>query len=164
MTMGTQRGKTRGIKKSEKTIEKVESKAPLSERMNTTAERAREGKQLTVLRRIFGKQPLRNVITKTKEFLKNRKTYSINYMLFQHRTVQEKRAFEVNGRNYYPLLNPAQRQAQMKASDLAILYRQEEVYHGSSLYKVCDESNETNREAVARDMSSTGTVLHRWVI
>ena len=29
----------------------------------------------------------------------------------------KKRAFEVNGRNYYPLLNPAQRQAQVKAND-----------------------------------------------
>ena len=34
---------------------------------------AREGKQTKVLRRIFGK-PLRNVVTKTKEFCKNRKT------------------------------------------------------------------------------------------
>ena len=49
--------------------------------MNKTAETAREGKSPKVLRRIFGKQPLRNVITKTKEFFKNRKTYSINYML-----------------------------------------------------------------------------------
>ena len=31
-------------------------------------------------------------------------------------------------------------------------------------YKVCDESNEANREEVADYMSSTGTVLHGWVI
>ena len=30
--------------------------------------------------------------------------------------------------------------------------------------QVCDESNEAIREEVAGYMSSTGTVLHRWVI
>ena len=86
--------------------------------MNKTAEKAREGKQIKVLRRIFGKQPLRNVVSKTKELFKNRKTYSIKYMLLstQNRS-GKKRAFEVNGRNYYPLLNPAQREANVKAND-----------------------------------------------
>ena len=73
MTTGTQKEKTRGIKKTEKAIEKFDAKAPLSERMNKTAEKAREGKQIKVLRRIFGKQPLRNVVSKTKELFKNRK-------------------------------------------------------------------------------------------
>ena len=81
MTTGTQKEKTRGIKKTEKAIEKFDAKAPLSERMNKTAEKAREGKQIKVLRRIFGKQPLKNVVSKTKELFKNRKTYSIKYML-----------------------------------------------------------------------------------
>ena len=42
----------------------------------------------------------------------------MKYMLLstQNRS-GKKRAFEVNGRNYYPLLNPAQRQAQVKAND-----------------------------------------------
>ena len=86
--------------------------------MNKTAEKAREGKQIKVLRRIFGKQPLRNVVSKTKELFKNRKTYSIKYMLLstQNRS-GKKRAFEVTGRNYYPLLNPAQREANVKAND-----------------------------------------------
>ena len=76
---------------AEKPIEKVESEAPLSERMNKTAEKAREGKQLKVLRRIFGKQPLRNVITKIKEFFRNRKKRApLTICFFQHRTVQEK--------------------------------------------------------------------------
>ena len=44
MTIGTQKEKTRGIKKAEKAIEKIEAKAPLSERINRLAEKAREGK------------------------------------------------------------------------------------------------------------------------
>ena len=115
MTTGTQKETTRGIKKAENAIEKFEAKAPLSERMN---ERAREGKQIKVLRRIFGKQPLRNVVSKAQELFKNRKTYSIRYMLLstQNRS-GKKRAFEVIGRNYYPLLNPARREANVKAND-----------------------------------------------
>ena len=50
--------------------------------MNKTAEKAREGMQLKVLRRIFGKQPLRNVINQNQGiFQKSQETYSINYML-----------------------------------------------------------------------------------
>ena len=59
--------------------------------MNKTAEQAREGKQLKVLRRIFGKQPLRNVITKIKEFFRKRKTYSINYMLLSTQNLSGKK-------------------------------------------------------------------------
>ena len=90
---GNTKRKTRGInKKAEKAIEKVESKAPLSERMNKTAEKAREGKQLKVLRRIFGKQPLRNVITKSRNFSEIARRTPLTICFFQHRTVQEKKS------------------------------------------------------------------------
>ena len=41
-------------------------------------------------------------------FQKSQETYSINYMLLStQKPFRKKRNFEVNGRNYYPLLNPS---------------------------------------------------------
>ena len=39
------------------------------------------------------------------------------YASFNTEPFRKKRAVEVNGRHYYPLFNPAQRQAQVKAND-----------------------------------------------
>ena len=66
MTTGPRKEKNKRHLKAGKAIEKLEPKAPLSERMIKRG--AREGKQIKVLRRIFGKQPLRNVVTTTKGF------------------------------------------------------------------------------------------------
>ena len=52
-----------------------------------------------------------------RNFSKIAKPIPLNTCFFQHRIAQEEKAFEVNGRNYYPLLNPAQRDANVKASD-----------------------------------------------
>ena len=60
MTTGTQKEKTRGIKKAEKAIEKFEAKAPLSERMNKTAEKAREGNTAHFRKTTFKKCCIQN--------------------------------------------------------------------------------------------------------
>ena len=113
--------RTKGIREYEKAVEKFENKERVSEKQEEALKKAREGKKekkaVGIIRRIKEKASIQRLTGEAKAMFKDRKAYSIKYMAFSTERMEKgKQGIKINGKMYYPLLNPVIRTANVKAN------------------------------------------------
>ena len=123
----TVKEREKGVKAYNKAVAKYQVKEPVSDKQQEALKKAREVKQEKRTNRILtrvkdiGKPRAGEVITqKAKEQFRDRKAYSIEYMLFSKNKLTEKASvsFKVNGVPYYPIFpRPFFRTANIKANE-----------------------------------------------
>ena len=113
----------KGLKEYEKAIGKAEGKKRVSQKQLDALEKAREGKKVAkagrILRRILKKTPAEKIQRAVRERQKNRKAYSIKYILFTTQKMEKgnKNGVKKNDVMYYPLLNPVERTGNVKSNE-----------------------------------------------
>ena len=111
------RAKAKGVREYEKAIEKAEAKEPVSEKQEKALEKARRTRQVNRASD-DDKRKLGKVSDISKGAFKNRKNYSIKYMLFTTQPMGQTGGFTLNGLKYSPLfVRPAVRVANVKANE-----------------------------------------------
>ena len=116
----------KGLKNYDKAIEKYQDATPIGERetVKKATEKAVEARKKgainTRLRKEIGEDKLSKAsgaITRIakERLLKDRKLYSVKFMLFTTQDYRPKSAFVINGRPYYVILNPSVRTASIKS-------------------------------------------------
>ena len=123
----TVKEREKGVKAYNKAVAKYQVKEPVSDKQQEALKKAREVKQEKRTNRILTrvkdirKPRAGEVITqKAKEQFRDRKAYSIEYMLFSKNKLTEKASvsFKVNGVPYYPIFpRPFFRTANIKANE-----------------------------------------------
>ena len=117
LTSTTEKAKAKGVKEYEKAVEKAENKERVSERQEKALEKARTTKKLNKASD-DDKRRLGKISDVSKGAFKNRKSYSIKYMLFTKEPKGQSGGFTLNGVKYSPLLvRPAVRVANVKANE-----------------------------------------------
>ena len=113
----------KGLKEYEKAIGKAEGKERVSQKQLEALEKAREGKKVAkagrIIRRILKKTPAEKIQRAVRERQKNRKAYSIKYVLFTTQKMEKgnKNGVKKNDVMYYPLLNPVERTGNVKSNE-----------------------------------------------
>ena len=118
----TAKDNKKGLKEYEKAVSKAEGKERVSEKQQEALKKAREGKKVAkagrILRRIVKKTPAEKIQRAVRERQKNRKAYSIKYILFSTEKLEKgKNGVKKNDVMYYPLLNPVERTANVKSNE-----------------------------------------------
>ena len=129
--------RTKGIREYEKAVEKFENKERVSEKQEKALEKARATKKLNKASD-DDKRRLGKVSDTVKDTFKNRKAYSIKYMVFSTEKMEKgKQGIRINGRMYYPLLNPVIRTANVKANKFieTLVKRKITIYDDKHLFK-----------------------------
>ena len=117
LTSTNEKAKAKGVKEYEKAVEKAENKERVSERQEKALEKARTTKKLNKASD-DDKRRLGKISDVSKGAFKNRKSYSIKYMLFTKEPKGQSGGFTLNGVKYSPLLvRPAVRVANVKANE-----------------------------------------------
>ena len=112
----------KGLKEFEKAIGKAEGKERVSEKQQEALKKAREGKKVAkagrIIRRVLKKTPAEKIQRAVRERQKNRKAYSVKYILFTTQKLEKgKNGVKKNDVMYYPLLNPVERTANVKSNE-----------------------------------------------
>ena len=112
----------KGLKEYEKAIGKAEGKERVSEKQQEALKKAREGKKVAkagrIIRRILKKTPAEKIQRAVRERQKNRKAYSVKYILFSNQKLEKgKNGVKKNDVMYYPLLNPVERTGNVKSNE-----------------------------------------------
>ena len=118
----TAKDNKKGLKEYEKVINKAEAKERVSEKQQEALKKAREGKKIAkagrIIRRIVKKTPVERIQRAVRERQKNRKAYSVKYILFSDQKLEKgKNGVKKNDVMYYPLLNPVERTANVKSNE-----------------------------------------------
>ena len=124
----------KGLKDYEKAVSKAEGKERVSQKQLDALEKAREEKKIH---------------KQVRERLKNRKAYSIKYILFSTEKLEKgKDGVKKNGAMYYPLMKPIQRTANVKANEFieTIVKRMITLRDDKSLFKFVVSILETDDE------------------
>ena len=109
----------------------------MSEKQEKALEKARATKKLNKASD-DDKRRLGKVSDTVKDTFKNRKAYSIKYMFFSTEKMEKgKQGIRINGRMYYPLLNPVIRTANVKANKFieTLVKRKITIYDDKHLFK-----------------------------
>ena len=109
----------------------------MSEKQEKALEKARATKKLNKASD-DDKRRLGKVSDTVKDTFKNRKAYSIKYMVFSTEKMEKgKHGIRINGRMYYPLLNPVIRTANVKANKFieTLVKRTITIYDDKHLFK-----------------------------
>ena len=110
LTTNNDKKQKQGLKNYEKAVGKAEAKERVSEKQQEALKKARQGKK--------EKKAGGVIASKAKNLFKNRKTYSIQYMVFTKQKIDKaKNGVKKNGVVYYPLLNPVKREANVKSNE-----------------------------------------------
>lgn len=109
---------TKSIKEYNKALQKFQDKKPVSEKQERALGKARLAKKLNKATD-EDKERVNRLVSKAKEQFKDRKAYSIKYMLFTMTPQgQMTGGFTVNGKKFYPLLvRPSVRSANVKSNE-----------------------------------------------
>ena len=137
LSASNEKAKAKGIKEYEKAVEKAEEKEPVSEKQEKALEKARTTKKLNKASD-DDKRRLGKVSDIAKDTFKNRKAYSIKYMVFSTEKMERgKQGIRINGRMYYPLLNPVIRTANVKANKFieTLVKRKITIYDDKYLFR-----------------------------
>ena len=123
----TVKEREKGVKAYNKAVAKYQDKAPVSDKQQEALKRAREVKQekrtnriLTKVKEIRQPRAGRILTSKAQEQFRDRKAYSIEYMLFSKNKLTERASvsFKVNGVPFYPIFpRPFYRTANIKANE-----------------------------------------------
>ena len=118
----TAKDNKKGLKIYEKVINKAEGQERVSEKQQEALKKARDGKKVAkagrTIRNIVRKTPVERIQRAVRERQKNRKAYSVKYILFSTQKLEKgKNGVRKNDVMYYPLLNPVERTANVKSNE-----------------------------------------------
>ena len=140
---------TKSIKEYNKALQKFQDKKPVSEKQERALGKARLAKKLNKATD-EDKERVNRLVSKAKEQFKDRKAYSIKYMLFTMTPQgQMTGGFTVNGKKFYPLLvRPSVRSANVKSNEFieTIVKRKITKLFDGPLYKKVMMTMRTDRE------------------